>query len=79
MRDNSGYTNWETERMFFYAQKFYKHKRSFQKYFERMVNDLRHIEGRILIEGRKSFSLYLQDPVNYWEVYGRLCQEEFIK
>lgn len=39
---------------------------------EDLLKQIRHFENDIHKEGNKSFILYLADPVNYWEVYGRL-------
>lgn len=77
MKDNSGYTNWETERMMDHALTYYKTKKQWN--FERMVNELRYFELKIHAEGLKHFTLYLEDPVNYWEIYGRLAQKELYK
>lgn len=70
MKDNSGFTNWETERMYNLAlRKIVKLPYS----YENFVQSCRLYEEEIAREGRKHFLLYLPDPINYWEVYGRVC------
>jgi hypothetical protein len=71
VRDNSGFSNWETERMFTYAEQ----KLSRIPYSTpELVAQLRSYEDKIARDGRKFFILYEPDPINYWEVYARLVQ-----
>jgi hypothetical protein len=80
MTEDSGFTNWETERMFQRAVAHFGLERTERTVrpvprellsFETFVAALRPLEGSIKKEGIKSFTLYLEDPVNYWEVFVR--------
>lgn len=55
--------------MFTYAQ---KHLQRLPTTMEDLLSQLRRYEVDIQKEGLKSFPLYMPDPVNYWEVFGRL-------
>jgi len=70
MKDDSGFSNWETERMYAYAQ---DHIKKLPPTLAELVQALRSYEVDINKLGRKHFLLYLPDPINYWEVYARVA------
>ena len=72
MKDDSGFTNWETERMYTYAE---AKLGTVPDSMAALVRELRPMEAKLQAEGMRSFVTYLPDPVNYWEVYARLLEK----
>lgn len=58
--------------MYDYARKL---DRSTFTSYERFVGKVREHEAKIKKEGFKLFTLYVEEPVNYWEVYSRIVEK----